>query len=214
MPVHASGTEFVLASEQQPVQRCLLCIGRGTSQVRQTAQEERMRHRTVLAGVSMIRVGLVRAFLSQNSLRPRVRIADCLRSPAQSGHVSEIHGSLASAAFWRSQGRLVLAVACGLALSTAAPARGPAIIILSSPRITAPPVSQAQPPAVTVPFWMPLPAEGPRTAPPKPVCYAGNQICALERPNALGGNCTCRSANGSITGRALIPPSRRIGGKG
>lgn len=50
--MHASGTEFVLASEQQPVQRCLLCIGRGTSQVRQTAQEERMRHRTVLAGVS------------------------------------------------------------------------------------------------------------------------------------------------------------------
>jgi hypothetical protein len=174
-----------------------------------------MRHRTVLAGVSMIRVGLVRALPFQNSRRPCVRITDCWRSrQAQSGLMSETHGSSAAAAFQRRQRRFVLAIACGLALPTGAPARGPAIIILSSPRITAPPVSQAQPPTVIVPYWMPLPAEGPRTAPPKPLCYAGNQICTLERPNVLGGNCTCRSANGSVTGRALIPPSRRIGGKG
>ena len=156
-------------------------------------------------------VGLVRAFLSQNSLRPRVRLADWWRSPqAQSGHVSEIHESSASAAFRRSRGRLVLAMACGLALPTAARAD---VFVVSPPRITAPPVSQA-PPAVTVPFWMPLPAEGPRLAPPKPLCYAGNQSCPLERPNALSGNCTCRSPNGSVTGRALIPPSRHIGEKG
>ena len=172
-----------------------------------------MRHRTALAGLSLTRVSLLRALPSQNTRRPFVRITDCWWfRQARSRPMSQIHGSSAAAAFRRSQGRLVLAVVCGLALSTAAPARGPAIIILSSPRITAPPVSQAQPPAVTVPYWMPLPAEGPRTAPPKPLCYAANQICPLERPNALGGNCTCRSANGSVTGRALIPPSRRIGG--
>jgi hypothetical protein len=172
-----------------------------------------MRHRTVLAGVSMIRVGLVRALPFQNSRRPRVRITDCWRwRQAQSGLMSEIQGSSAAVAFRRSRGRLVLVVACGLALPTAAPARVADIIIVSPPRLIAPPVSQAQPPAVIVPYWTPLPAEGPRTAPPKPLCYAGNQTCALERPNALGGNCICRSANGSVTGRALIPPSRRIGG--
>jgi hypothetical protein len=174
-----------------------------------------MHCRTVLAGASLIRVGLMRVFAFQNSRRPSVRVTDCWRSrQAQSRLMSETHGSSPAAAFWRRQGRLVLAVACGLALPTAAPARGLAIIILSSPRITAPPVSQAQPPTVIVPYWMPLPAEGPRTAPPKPLCYAGNQICTVKRPHALGGNCTCRSANGSVTGRALIPPSRRIGGKG
>jgi hypothetical protein len=172
-----------------------------------------MRHRTALAGLSLTRVSLLRALPFQNSRRPLIRITGCWRwRQAQSGLMSEIQGSSAAAAFRRSHGRLVLAVACGLALSTASPARGPAIIILSSPRITAPPVSQAQPPAVIVPYWMPLPAEEPHTAPPKPLCYAGNQICALKRPSALDGNCTCRSANGSVTGRALIPPSRRIGG--
>jgi hypothetical protein len=88
------------------------------------------------------------------------------------------------------------------------------VIIVPPPRIIVQPVPQSQPPSVVIPYLAALPPERPRVAPPKPRCYAGGQICALEGPNPPGGSCACETASGPVNGRALIPPSRRIGGKG
>jgi hypothetical protein len=114
--------------------------------------------------------------------------------------------------FMRRCFRTVLAVASGLALSTAAQARGLVVLIVPM-HVVSPPVPQPPPPTPFV-WVLPLPAEQPRVPPPSPRCYAGDRVCALERSDTLGGTCVCRTADGSITGRALIPPSRRFGIKG
>jgi hypothetical protein len=107
----------------------------------------------------------------------------------------------------------VVVAVCGLMLSTTAQARGGVILlIVPQPRIIAPPVYRPQPPALTVPNWMPpLPAPGPSIPPPPRRCYAGTRVCALEQPNTPTNTCTCRTAFGSAAGRALIPPSRHFG---
>src|SRR3954466_9233296 len=96
-------------------------------------------------------------------------------------------------------------------LATTAQARGGIILLIGpQPWFIVPPVYLPQPPALTVPNWMPpLPAPGPSIPPPPRRCYAGTQVCALEQPNP--DTCTCQPAFGSVAGRALIPPSRHFG---
>ena len=110
-------------------------------------------------------------------------------------------------------GTIVMALVCGLAPTTVAYGRNNMIVILPPPRIVAPPEPRPQI-SVTVPYWTPLPAEGPRVRPPKPQCYANNRSCPLERSEMLGQACECLSDGRTVTGRALIPPSRHIGTKG
>ena len=47
--------------------------------------------------------------------------------------------------------------------------------------------------------------------PPAPRCYTEAVICPLEPSEAPGRPCSCPSAEGRVSGRALIPPSRTIG---
>ena len=47
--------------------------------------------------------------------------------------------------------------------------------------------------------------------PPAPLCYAAAATCPLEPAGVPGGPCSCPSENGRVAGRALIPPSRKLG---
>jgi hypothetical protein len=127
------------------------------------------------------------------------------------GLIPEICRTLVTSMFLRGRLCPALAVTCGLALSATAQARELVIIVMPPP-VFSPPVFHPQPPPLTPPDWTPpLPAEGPHASPPRPECYASERVCALERPDMLGGTCACPAANGSVTGRALIPPSRHFG---
>ena len=106
-----------------------------------------------------------------------------------------------------------LAVAfCGLVLSSTAEARGGVILLIVPRPIIPEPVYRPPPPPLTQPGWTPpLPALVPRVAPPRPRCYAGVRVCVLGRSAMPGDTCTCRAADRTLAGRALIPPSRHIG---
>jgi hypothetical protein len=47
--------------------------------------------------------------------------------------------------------------------------------------------------------------------PPAPRCYTAVAMCPLEPSGVPGGPCSCPSENGRVAGRALIPPSRKLG---
>src|ERR1700753_1699014 len=83
-----------------------------------------------------------------------------------------------------SRFRPVLAVACGLTLSTTAQARGIVVFIVPWP-VTPPPVFRPQPSPVTPPDWMPplLPPEEPR-APPEATRATGHAPWARQRFSA------------------------------
>lgn len=98
-------------------------------------------------------------------------------------------------------------------LATTAQGRGGIILlIVPQPQIIVPPAYRPPPPALTTPDWMPpLPGPGPSIPPPPRRCYAGTLVCDLEQPDTFTDTCTCQTASGKVTGRALIPPSRHFG---
>lgn len=127
--------------------------------------------------------------------------------------IPEIYRTLVSSMFLRRCLCPVLAVTCGLTLSATARERQLVIVVMPAP-VFSPPIFHPQPPPLTPPDWTPpLSTEGPRVPPPRPQCYAIERVCALERRDMLGGTCVCSTANGSVIGRALIPPSHNFGPK-
>jgi hypothetical protein len=91
--------------------------------------------------------------------------------------------------------------------------RNPVVVIVPQVRLP----SQQPPHFPTQPAlqWAPPPAVGltPGLRSPAPRCYAGTTVCPLERPELLGKGCTCNTASGLRTGRALIPPVHDAAGR-
>ena len=119
----------------------------------------------------------------------------------------------------RSVTRLVLAASVSaLALLPAAlPATESHIVLFFVP-LPPPPPEPSLPGVVVRPRILLSPGPPAREEPPlrpkpppAPRCYTGAAICPLEPSEAPGRPCSCPSAEGRVSGRALIPPSRTIG---
>jgi hypothetical protein len=90
--------------------------------------------------------------------------------------------------------------------------RNPVVVIV--PQVRLPSQQPLHVPTQPALQWAPPPAMGLTPGPrsPAPRCYAGTTVCPLERPEQVGKGCSCNTASGVRTGRALIPPVRDAAG--